>query len=63
MSEEGRRHEEAEEIKLLYLILWGKAPDFWKGERKYQKNENSAYVMEKVQVKRKGVDFPRGCSG
>lgn len=40
MSEEGRRHEEAEEIKLIIFNIVGKAPDFWKGERKYQKDEN-----------------------
>ena len=59
MSEEGRRHEEAEEIKLIIFNIVGKAPDFWKGERKYQKDENSDYVMEKL-IKRKQVDFPGG---
>lgn len=37
MSEEGRRHEEAEEIKLLIFNIVGKAIRLWKGERKYQK--------------------------
>ena len=59
MSEEGRRHEEAEEIKLIIFNIVGRAPDFQKGERKYQKDENSDYVMEKLS-KRKGVDFPGG---
>ena len=34
MSEEGRRREEAEEIRLIILNIVGKAPNFWKGERK-----------------------------